>query len=382
MGTLAATTREEAANALAAKGLFPVELRLDASGGADRRASMPTNDLALGLRMLASLLEAGLPMERALAIYATLAPAGWKPEALEAIRASVREGKSLASALAGSPIAIPPVVLGMIEAGEAGSGLAESVRRAAGLMERVAATRAAIRGALVYPAILAVAGTLSVALLVGVVLPRFATIVEDLGESLPASTQFVLAASSGARAMAVPATIFVIVAVLAWRHWLAGSETARAGWHGALLGVPVAGPMRRAASASRVSAALSALLTSGVPIAGALLHVARAAGDAAVSHRLLDARQRVVAGERLSSALTHTDALTASTVQLVRAGEATGDLAGMLEHASRIEGEWAEQRVKGLVRIVEPILILIFGVIVAVIAASLLQAVYSVRPVA
>jgi general secretion pathway protein F len=90
----------------------------------------------------------------------------------------------------------------------------------------------------------------------------------------------------------------------------------------------------------------------------------------------------VVGGERLSSALAHTSAVTASTVQLVRAGEATGDLAGMLEHAARIEGEWAEQRVKALVRIVEPVMILVFGVIVAVIAASLLQAVYSVRPVA
>ena len=95
-----------------------------------------------------------------------------------------------------------------------------------------------------------------------------------------------------------------------------------------------------------------------------------------------DARQRVVGGERLSAALAHVDALTVSTVQLVRAGEATGDLATMLSHAARIEGEWAEQRVKSLVRIVEPVLILVFGIIVAVIAASLLQAVYSVRPVA
>ena len=381
-GTLSAESRDGAASSLATQGLFPVEIKLDAAGSVGRGETMPTRDLALGLRMLASLLQAGLPMERALTVYATLAPSGWTPVTLTAIRNAVREGKSLASALAAAPVLIPPVVLGMVEAGEAGGGLPEAVSRAAGMMERVASTRAAIRGALVYPCILAVAGTLSIALLVGVVIPRFAAIVADLGESLPSSTQFVLNMASAGRAAFLPALIIGVGAAVIWRRWLATNEGARKRWHGALLEVPVSGPIRRAAAASRVTASLSALLASGVPIAGALLHTARAAGDSAISARLLESRQRVVSGERLSTSLAHTSALTPSTVQLVRAGEATGDLAAMLDHAARIEGDWAEERVKGLVRIIEPVLILVFGAIVALIAAALLQAVYSVRPVA
>ena len=380
-GTLHGASRDDATAAIVARGLFPLDVRRDASA-ADTRTTPKVGDLALGLRLLASLLEAGLPMERALAVFATLAPRGWTTAAVTSIRSSVREGRSLTSALGAAPIAFPPLVLGMVAAGEAGTGLPHAVRRAADIMEKAAATRSAIRGALVYPMILGVAGALSVTLLVGFVIPRFAAVVEDLGETLPASTRFVLDAADMARTMLLPAAVAVIAGVVLFRSWLASSESSRVAWHGALLSLPVAGSMRLAAATSRVSAALAGLLASGVPIASGLLHAARTAGDAAIARRMLDARDGVVGGERLSSALARTRALTPAAIQLVRAGEATGDLASMLDHAARLEGEWAEERVKSLVRLLEPALILVFGAIVALIAAALLQAVYGVRPVA
>jgi general secretion pathway protein F len=140
------------------------------------------------------------------------------------------------------------------------------------------------------------------------------------------------------------------------------------------------GRIRLAAGGARAAAAIAALLSSGVPIAAALRYGARAAGDAALERRLAAARDGVIGGERLSAALARTHAGSAGLVQLVRAGEATGDLAPMLAHAARLDAEFAEARVRALVRAIEPTLILLFGAIVALIAAALLQAVYSVRP--
>ncbi len=376
-GVLAAESRDAAVKALAAQGLWAVDLNA-ARSDRELRTRLSVADLALGLRVLATLLESGLPVSKALAAMPELAPDAWTP-ALPGLARVVREGASLGAALERSGLAIPAVVLGIVRAGEAGSGLARAVRRAADLMEETAATRSAIRAALVYPCILAVAGTISVGILVGVVLPRFAAILSDLGQTLPPTTRFVLQASVLARVAAIPAGVATLIVLVTWRAWTS-TEGGAVRWHSMLLSVPLLGTIRRSAATARVCAALSALLESGVPLANALTHAARAAGDAAMHERVLAARISVVAGARPSAAFLTEDALTSVASRLVRAGEETGALAAMLAHAARLETERATQRVRAAVRLLEPALILAFGGLVALVAAALLQAIYSVRP--
>jgi general secretion pathway protein F len=377
-GVIEAVTREAASAMLAQRGLFPLDVTLDADVNA-RRSRLSADDQALGLRMLATLLEAGLPMNRALATLGDLAPPSWAP-GLVIARQSVREGRTLTSALTGSGLQLAPVVLGIIHAGEAGSGVAAAVRRAADLTETAAGTRRAVRAALAYPIVLATAGLATVALLVGVVVPRFAAILGDLGQELPPSTRFVLGAADALRASALPTLLALGLAFVIWRAWIDREEGLRR-WHGWLLAMPIAGAVRRSAAASRVCAALAALLDNGVPLPTALSHAARAGGDAALGARLLGAREGIAHGERLSAAIDREHALTPVAVRLIRAGEETGGLAAMLDHAARIEGERATQLVKNAVRLLEPALILAFGALVAIVAAALLQAVYAVRPV-
>jgi general secretion pathway protein F len=343
-----------------------------------RRRPLSSSDFALGLRVLANLLEAGLPMSRALAAFSELAPAGWTP-GLESLRDQVRQGQSLAEALARSPLEIPQLVVGIVQAGEAGSGVAAAVRSAAELTEHAAATRAMIRGALAYPAILATVGVASVGLLVGVVLPRFALILADLGQSLPSSTRFVLQAAAAARAGVLPALASVGMLFAVWRSWTSSVE-GRARWHAVLLRLPGVGTVRRAAATARACSAAAALLRSGVALSDTLRHASAATGDAALAKRLLEAREQVLMGQRIARALEDANALTPAAVRLVRAGEETGRLTELLEHAARIERDRAQDITKAAVRLLEPGLILGFGALVAVVAAALLQAVYSVRP--
>jgi general secretion pathway protein F len=376
-GTVRAESAEAAREMLFSRGLFPLELRLE-RGHEARRARLSTGDLAMGLRVMATLLEAGLPVGRALAAMDDLVPPAWKA-ALPALRESVRQGNSLGAALAAAPVGFPPLVVGLVQAGEAGSGVAAAVARAAALTESAAETRRAVRAALAYPLVLAAAGTGSLVLLLGFVLPRFAAVLADLGQELPPTARLVLAVAEASRAAFVPGVLTLAAAVALWRVWIE-TEEGRARWHAFLLGIPLVGSIRRAGAVARFCAALGGLLESGVPIAAALSHATRAAGDAALAGRVLAAREQVVAGHGIAASLESRDAATPTVIRLVRTGEETGRLAPMLAHAARIEAARAEGTVRSLVRILEPAMIIVFGGIVALVAAALLQAVYSVRP--
>lgn len=375
-GELTAESADAARTALSGRGLWPISIRAQRGHSTLRR--LTPADLALGLRVMATLLESGLPIGKALAAMPDLAPPTWAA-ALPEVEREVREGSSLAAALERSPVEVPPVVIGMIRAGEAGSGLASAVRHAAVLMEDAAAIRSAIRGALAYPVVLAVAGTASVAVLVGVVIPRFAAILGDLGQTLPSSTRFVLYASTVVRAGTLPSLLGAIIVWSVWRGWVQTPQGAQR-WASVMLAAPLVGSIRRSAATARACAALAALLDSGVPLAFALTHGAKASGDAAVSSRMLEARNAVIAGSRLSTALVAQSAVTDVAARLIKAGEESGALASMLSHAARLESERASDRVRAGVRLLEPLLILVFGAVVALVAAALLQAIYSVRP--
>ena len=288
---------------------------------------------------------------------------------------SIREGRSLADALATASIEVPSLVVGNTRAGEAGAALAPAMRRAAELTEPAAEPRSAVRAALAYPAVVGVAGVAAITVLLTVVLPRFAKILAELGQTLPASTRLVIQLSTAARHSLLPSAVGEVVATGARKSWVSAKAGGRRAWHRFLLGVPLVGGVRRGAATARVAHSLGALLESGVAVSTALAHSARASGDAELKARLMDARGIVSGGQPLSRALESTQALTPTTIRLIRAGEDSGRLAAMLEHAARIEQQRTDRMVRTAVRMLEPMLLLTFASMVALVAAALLQAV-------
>jgi type II secretory pathway component PulF len=376
-GTVEADDIASARLIVAARGCFV--LSVEAKGLArTRRAPISSADLALGLRMLADLLESGLSVARALHALEELAPGGWRP-ALPHIRQSIREGKSLAAAFTSAPVEIPPLVIGIAQAGEAGSGIGPAIRRAAQLTESRAELRAATLSALAYPFVVACAGISAVSVLILVVLPRFAKILADLGQTLPASTRVVLRVSAIARSGITPAAVVALLIFVAWRAWVR-TERGHQQWHRLLLMLPGIGSIRNGSASARVATALAALLESGVPISTSMGHAARAAGDAEIEARLLEARALISSGQTLSRALETTGAVSATSLRLIRAGEESGRVAAMLEHAARLEQQRVDRLLRASIRMLEPVLLLAFASVVALVAAALLQAIYSVRP--
>jgi type II secretory pathway component PulF len=278
-----------------------------------------------------------------------------------------------------SNLSLPSHVLAIIEAGEAGTGMGAALESAAQVLEARAAMSTAFWNALSYPILLAVAGTASIALLVGIVLPRFAELMVHAGGTLPLTTRLLLGLSDVIQAAGVFVLVIGVSLVVACRSWLKQPSGLRQ-WHSLVLRSPVVGPVRRSALTARACSTLAALLEAGVPLASAMPLAARSTGDSAVEAALDAARRRIVTGESFSSAIRAERALTATALHFAQIGEEVGHLGSMLGHAARVESGHALQRLKRLTRLIEPGLVLVFGAIVMAVAAALLQAIYGLRP--
>jgi len=375
-GSVEAGSPAAALALVASRGLFMLELNAAPADGRGTRAAA-ASELGPALAGLAALLDAGLPADRALAAVAETASPRLRA-ALDAAGEHVRQGAALSDALASSG-AVPALVVGYLRAGERRGRATGALERAAADLERRAETAARVRAALTYPAFLAVAGTVSVAVIGGFVVPRFAALLGEQGRALPASTRLLLGVSSLLRQWGLPALVALTAGGVALARWLATPPGQRA-LHAWLLEQPVVGALRLRFATARVCAALSGLLEGGVPMLAALDLAAQAGGDRAVAERVAAARAEVERGERLAPALRRHAALSAGALRLVAFGERSGRLPLFLAHAARLEESAAQRAVQRLVTLLEPGLMIGFAAIVAFVAAALLQAVYSVRP--
>jgi len=376
-GSLSATDVAAAAAMLRVKGLFALELSEQVAATGGRPASR--RQLAIVFRSLAALVGAGVPLEKALA--ATLPSAtGPLVPALERWRQALHEGASLSGAMAEPAGFIPPVVVGMLRAGERGSQLDLALEQVAGHLEQEAELRARVGQALAYPMLVAGAGVISVAVIATLVLPKFALLLSDLGQHLPPTTRLLLDLSDFLRRDGLWLLIAGAASVAALISWL--RTPLGAAWATAqLLELPLIGPLRLSLATARLGRALGAMLRTGLPILAALDAARDAIGDTTLAARVGRARERVAGGATLTSALEHEAACAPGALPVLAVGEASGQLALMATRAGDLAADEAARRLATLVSLLEPALIVAFGGMVAFVAAALLQAVYALRPV-
>lgn len=376
-GFIDAETGDSASIALQHDGVFP--LRIDAVAPREiRRPAASRRELAMAFRSLAALVAGGVPVDRALLATEGLAR-GPLLQTLAQARARLRDGASLGDALRAIPGVVPPVVLGMVRAGERGSRLASALEQVAAHLEQEADLFARVRQALAYPVLLAVVGVVSVVVIGTVIVPKFAALLADLGQQLPPATRLLIVCSalfSHSLPFMVPA---LVAGVLAARE-LVRRPAVRLRLDNALLTVPALGPVRRALGTARVARALGGMLQAGMPLLPALAAAEEAAGDSAMAARLRHVREQVARGLPLARSLEREHAMVPAALQLIAVGEASGRLGEMALRAGDLAAQEAERGLKTVVTLIEPSLIVTFGGLVAFVAAALLQAVYSIRP--
>src|SRR5437879_8037481 len=236
-------------------------------GGSSR---VGQRDLLAFTQQLATLFEAGLPLDRALSILEELAPTARVKAIVADLLVSVRGGSSLSEALGKHhPRPFSRLYINMIRAGERGGVLEIALRRLAEFLEARAAFADAVKTALAYPLVLSAVGIGALVFLMTFVIPRFATIFADLGPAVPLPTQILLSVSAGLRDYWWIGALLVAGAALGWRTWT-GSDEGRLQWDQTVLRAPIVGRLSLKVETARFARTLGTMLKSGVPVLGAL----------------------------------------------------------------------------------------------------------------
>jgi general secretion pathway protein F len=335
-------------------------------------------DVVEAIRYLASLLEAGFPLDRALGTVTKVVRRADVAGALDTVRERVRSGAPLADALAEQPTVFPRLAFGMARAGEQGGHLPQALKDLAEHLEREERLRSEVVSALFYPVLVAVTGSAAVLALVLYVLPRFVDVLGDMGAALPRSTAILLATGAFFGRwwlLLVPVAVAVTAVGAAYRR----SEGGREATDTLLLRVPVVGALRQQSAAARLGRSLSTLLKSGLPILPSLDMAAHSLTDAAVAREVHRAREEVRAGARLAPALSRGTQFPYLFLQMVEIGEEGGLLPEMLERAATAAEQELQRGLDRLVRLIEPVMIIVFGGAAGFVALSLLQAIYGIR---
>jgi general secretion pathway protein F len=335
-------------------------------------------DLVSLTQQLATLLEAGLPLDRALAIQAELAPTARLRAIMADVLRTVRGGTSLADALARHhPRPFSRLYINMVRAGEKGGVLEATLRRLAEFLAESQEFRDALISALIYPAMLTGVGGAAVIFLMTFVIPRFATIFKDLGATIPLPTLVLLEVSGALQRYWWLMALVVVMIVLASRMLLA-TPRGRLAADRLLLRLPIAGEVIVKTEVARFTRILGTLLRSGIAMIPALTVVREMLGNQVLAGAVEGLAGGARRGAGLARPMAEAGAFPPLAIHMDRVGEETGRLEEMLLRvAADLEAD-TRKLVKRLIALAEPCIILVMGLVVGFIVVAMLMAILSV----
>ena len=327
-------------------------------------------------RAIAALLPAGMPLSKALRAAVSTSPEAARP-ILDQIRARGERGDELAAALAEHPRVFSPFYIGIVRAGEKSGELDGAFQRLVTHLERQEELNSKLISMSIYPVLLATVGMAAIALLVMFVLPRFAELLLSSGAELPKMTAMMFGLATYARSHWQLLLIVPLLVVL-FVTWLRTTEAGRIMGANILVHLPLAGTWRKQALAAQFSRMVGELLAGGAPLLAALGDTRDCMSDPVARAEAERIRTRVREGTSLHGAIAE-GTLPDVLAQLVALGEEAGKLSDFLLKAADLLERRTEQSVERMVAMAEPIMIVSFGGIVAVVALALLQAIYGVN---
>ena len=343
-------------------------------------APMPGRDLALFSQQLSRLLKAGLPLDRALEILATIA--GKRAGAVIGRTLDrVRDGASLSEAMAAQRGGFPPLYVSMIRAGEAGGALHAVLARVADFLARSEAMRQRVLSASIYPAILLAAALGAIVMVLTIVLPQFEPMFREAGSNLPVSTRLLMAGAGLLDRFWWAIPISLLAAALLWR-WTLGRPEIAAWRDRVLLAAPVFGGLITKFEIGRFCRMLALLLGGGVAVPRALALCGAAVGNSAIAAAIETSSLRLRHGEGLSAPLTRTGRFPSLSLQLIRIGEETGKLDEMLAEVADIYDHDVERLLDRLLSMLVPAITIGMGVVVALIVAAVMTAMIGINDLA
>lgn len=385
-GVLNADSARAARSDLRTQGLVPVSVEAinnNADGGARQRRSffserLSSVELALFTRQLASLLEAGLPLEQSLTALLEQSERTFIRDIIASVRSEVMAGAALSDALKQHPDNFADIYCALVASGEQIGHLARVLSRLADYIERRNALVQKVKLAFTYPAIVTVVAFAIVIFLLTYVVPQIVSVFANTKQKLPLLTVLMLAVSDFVRVYGWLVALLGVAAFSVWRLALKNPEI-KMRWHRWLLTAPVYGKFERSLNTSRFASTLAITTGSGVPILRALQTSRETLSNVAMRAQVEDATASVREGVSLARALSAHKYFPPMLIHMIRAGEVTGELPAMLERASNAQEQDLERRALTIAGLLEPVLILAMGVVVLLIVLAVLMPIIEIN---
>ncbi|MDJ0655281.1 MAG: type II secretion system inner membrane protein GspF [Xanthomonadales bacterium] len=377
-GQMEAVSTQEVVSRLQADGNVPISAEESGQGAAGsmldflsggRRVSQ--RDTGLLTQQLATLLGAGLPLDRALQILEDLAESEPLQKLIKAIRDQVRGGSSLSDALESQHGVFPRMYINMVRGGEAGGTLESTLARLADYMKRSKELRDSVISALIYPALLVVLAIGSLMVLLAYVVPQFTPIFEELGEGLPLITELVLLVGRILQGYwwALAIGFFGIFAY--FRQQMAQAES-RLRWDARLLRSRVTGSLVSRIEMARLARTVGTLLSNGVPLLTSLSIGKSVLSNTVMAEGVEAAAKEVKTGDSLAHALAATELFPKLALQMISVGEETGRLDTMLNDVADAYDVEVKTTVDRMMALLVPALTLVLAALIAMIIIAVM----------
>ena len=389
-GVLEASSNPAAISRLQEMGLIPI--RAVEAGGAKaapaagvrpalfsigKPRGVRQEDIGVLTRELATLLRAGLPLDRAFEILINLAANARVAELLGKVRNEVRGGSSLSKALEAQRGLFSRFYVNMIRAGEAGGSLPTVLTRLAEYMERAKALRDNIMASITYPVFLAVVSVIAVVVLLGAVVPRFKPIFAGTGKAIPAMTQAVLFAGDVMRnywwfmLMAAAMIVWLLVRRL-------NDPEARYAFDRRMVTAPVVGDLFSKVEMARFSRTLGTLLSNGVTLVAALNIVRETMANSWLAEAVGNVARELKEGRGLGRPMMETGRFPMLAVHMIQVGEETGRLDEMLMQVAETYDREVEVAIRKALALLQPVMIVLMALVIGFIIIAILSAMLSV----
>jgi type IV pilus assembly protein PilC len=380
--SLAAVSPDEVKRKLWSDGLYVVKIE-------PQRWRLPTfeeafpsfvrvkrSEVILFTKQLATFVRVGIPMMEGLSVLREQATTSIMQRALGEIIAQLGAGVALSDAMAKFPAIFSGLYVDMIRSAEVSGNLDDVLRQLAGYMSRDEGSMRKVRSAMVYPGIVIGLAVIVIGVLIGFVLPAFAQLFKDFRAQMPLPTRILLAVGSFCRDHML--AIFVVIALVIFV--VAATSRTRRGRElldGVLLRLPMLGTIVRYSIVERYLRTLATLARAGVPITQMLDTANRSLGNSVFQRGLRAVRPQMLSGEGFARPLDRTGLFPKIVIQMVKVGEETGNLDANLEEAADHYAEEVDFRLKQMIAMMEPALVVAVGAMVGFIAISVIAPMYS-----
>ena len=384
-GLITAENTNHVARELLRQGLTPVYVGAEEKKGFAIRlpsfGSGRRKDVLFFTQELSTLLNSGVPLDRALSITSELTVKPQFRTVVGDILRSIKGGKSLADALAIHTLYFSDLFINMVRAGEASGSLGQIFERLSEFERSRDDLRSYIVSSMIYPSLLALVGAGSVFVILDFVVPRFASVFDDSRMKIPVPTQIMLQASKVVQDWWWLVAIALVGSMVTFRLYTSTAK-GRLWWDETRLKIPMLGDALRKAETSRFARAMSTLVGNTVPLVQALHISAGILYNSRMANSLKEVAQGVKRGEGISQPLARTKMFPPLASHLLTVGEETGKLDLMFARMADIYEEETRASIKRFTAIFEPLVILIMGIIVGGLVLSMLIAITSINDVA